>query len=74
MRRLFWILFTLGFCVGLYFGLKEGRRSHCQSVYSSNPWTGGGHRNTPEWCLTPAELTRRHEVEQIEAHTSQAGK
>lgn len=30
MRRLFWFLFTLGFCVGLYFGLKEGRRAQCQ--------------------------------------------
>lgn len=43
-------------------------RAHCQEIYGSNPWTGGGNANTPWWCRTAAEDRR------IKANEQQAAR
>lgn len=56
------VVLTLAAAAGQYAHLHY-LRTHCQSTYGSNPWTGGAHGNTPRICRTPAEDRRITEVE-----------
>src|SRR4051812_25751000 len=72
-RIAFWFAFALLSLSVAFLARLHYLREHCEETYGSNPWTGGGHRNTPEWCLTPTELRRRREIEPTEREFETVG-